>query len=212
MVELAPSLDVAAARRGQALCERLRATPLAGVLECVPAFVTVTVFYDPLRLAGEDGWAQLESWIARGYAESEGAPASSAVREVIFRVRYGGEDGPDLLAVAAALRLSPEAVITLHSEAAYTVGAIGFSPGFPYLLGLPPQLTLPRRVTPRATVPAGSVAIAAGQAGIYPQATPGGWHVLGRTESQLFAPDRAPPALLAVGDRVRFVPETGRQS
>ncbi len=212
MVELASSLDLATVRRVQALCERLRATPLAGVLECVPAFVTVTVFYDPLRLSGEEGWSQLEAWVARGYAESEGETAQAATREVVFRVRYGGEDGPDLMAVAAALRLSPEAVIALHSEATYTVGAIGFSPGFPYLLGLPKPLTLPRRATPRARVAAGSVAIAAGQAGIYPQATPGGWHILGRTESPLFMLDQDPPALLAVGDRVRFVPETGRES
>lgn len=212
MVELASSLDLATVRRVQALCERLRATLLAGVLECIPAFVTVTVFYDPLQLGGEDGWARLEAWIAHACAESEGEFATAVAREVVFRVRYGGEDGPDLVAVAAALQLSPEAVIALHSEATYTVGAIGFSPGFPYLLGLPHSLVLPRRATPRARVAAGSVAIAAGQAGIYPQATPGGWHVLGRTETQLFALDQDPPALLAVGDRVRFVPETGRGS
>ena len=158
MVELASSLDLATVRRVQALCERLRATPLAGVLECVPAFVTVTVFYDPLQLGGEEGWARLEAWIADAYAESEGEFAMAVAREVVFRVRYGGEDGPDLMTVAAALQLSPEAVIALHSEATYTVGAIGFSPGFPYLVGLPHALMLPRRATPRARVAAGSVA------------------------------------------------------
>jgi inhibitor of KinA len=115
-----------------------------------------------------------------------------------------------LPAVAAALGRSEEDVVALHSGAAYVVGAVGFSPGFPYLLGLPTELHLPRRSTPRPRVPAGSVAIAAGQAGVYPQATPGGWHLIGRTQAELFSLERDSPALLAVGDRVRFVRETER--
>jgi len=209
LVDLAAAADPVTARRAQVVCARLRASPLPGVLECIPAFVTVCVHYDPLVLAGEDGRVRLEAWIAAALPAPDGALAAVPRREVTLRVRYGGEDGPDLESVATALGITAEAVVGLHSGASYTVGAVGFSPGFPYLLGLPPQLTLPRRATPRASVPAGSVAIAAGQAGIYPQSTPGGWHLLGRTDAVLFAPDRDPPALLAVGDRVRFEPETG---
>lgn len=210
VVELAASADVAAVRRIQALHARLRTAPLDGVLECIPAFVTLTVYFDPLRLAGDEGRVRIEQWIAACLAQgSEVAPPEAASpREVVLKVRYGGDAGPDLPAVAAALGRSEEDVVALHSGAAYVVGAVGFSPGFPYLLGLPAALHLPRRATPRPRVPAGSVAIAAGQAGVYPQATPGGWHLIGRTAEELFSLERDPPALLAVGDRVRFVRET----
>jgi hypothetical protein len=107
---------------------------------------------------------------------------------------------------AAALDLPPDEIVRLHSGALYTVAAVGFSPGFPYLTGLPERLHLPRRATPRL-VAAGSVAIAGKQAGIYPSGSQGGWHVLGRTNLELFDPSRAEPALLRPGDRLKFVPE-----
>jgi KipI family sensor histidine kinase inhibitor len=118
-------------------------------------------------------------------------------------VRYDGEDLPD---VAARLGLEVAEVIARHAAPTYTVACLGFSRGFPYLEGLDPALRLPRRDSPRPRVPAGAVAIAADQAGIYPQAMPGGWHVLGRTDAVLFDEAVQPPALLAPGDRVRFVP------
>jgi KipI family sensor histidine kinase inhibitor len=115
-------------------------------------------------------------------------------------------DGEDLAEVAERLGLEVPEVVARHTAPTYTVACLGFSRGFPYLDGLDPLLRLPRRDTPRARVPAGSVAIAAEQAGIYPQTSPGGWHLLGRTDVPLFDPGREPPALLAPGDRVRFVP------
>jgi KipI family sensor histidine kinase inhibitor len=118
-------------------------------------------------------------------------------------VRYDGEDLP---AVADRLGLAVDEVVARHTAPTYTVACLGFSRGFPYLDGLDPVLRLPRRDTPRPRVPAGSVAIAADQAGIYPLASPGGWHLLGRTDVPLFDVHRQPPALLAPGDRVRFVP------
>lgn len=132
-------------------------------------------------------------------------PAAATGREHRFEVRYGGEDGPDLDAVARQLAMTPERVVELHSGALYKVGFIGFSPGFPYLLGLPDELRLGRRDVPRHRVPAGSVAIAGPFAGIYPSTTPGGWHLVGRTAACLFDPTVSPPAGLAPGDRVRFV-------
>jgi KipI family sensor histidine kinase inhibitor len=124
----------------------------------------------------------------------------------VIEVRYGGEDGPDLLAVAAETGLSPERVVELHSGAEYRVAFVGFCPGFPYLVGLPRELELPRLASPRARVPAGSVAIAGAFSAIYPSATPGGWRLLGRTDATLFDFAATPPAALAPGDRVRFVP------
>jgi KipI family sensor histidine kinase inhibitor len=117
-------------------------------------------------------------------------------------VRY---DGEDLEEVAERTGLTAEDVVARHSAPVYTVACLGFSRGFPYLEGLDPALHLPRRDSPRARVPAGSVAIAADLAGVYPRATPGGWHLLGTTDVVLFDESTEPPALLAPGDRVRFV-------
>jgi 5-oxoprolinase (ATP-hydrolysing) subunit B len=130
-------------------------------------------------------------------------------RLVEIGVRY---DGEDLGEVAERLGLEVAEVVARHSAPTYTVACLGFSRGFPYLDGLDPLLRLPRRDTPRARLPAGSVAIAADQAGIYPQTSPGGWHLLGRTDVPLFDPAREPPALLAPGDRVRFVPLDGARA
>jgi len=110
----------------------------------------------------------------------------------------------DLDAVAAATGLAVTDVINRHSARAYTVDLLGFVPGFAYLSELDRSLHLPRRAEPRPRVPAGSVAIAAAQTAVYPLDTPGGWHIIGRTETMLFDPAREPPALLRAGDTVRF--------
>jgi len=114
-------------------------------------------------------------------------------------------DGEDLAAVGLATGLSQEAVVTLHSEALYEAAFCGFAPGFAYLTGLPLELHLPRREQPRDRVPRGSVAIAGEYAGVYPSASPGGWHLLGNSTATLFDPDRANPAMISPGDKVRFV-------
>ena len=121
-------------------------------------------------------------------------------------MRYGGDDGPDLDAVAMECGLSVDRVIELHVATAYEVLFAGFAPGFAYLGELPAELRVPRLATPRTRVPAGSVAIAGAMAAIYPQASPGGWRLLGRTDARLFDPTAMHPALLRPGDRVRFVP------
>ncbi len=131
-------------------------------------------------------------------------PARKPARVVELPVCYEVEFAPDLAEVAARCGLSAGEVVRLHSATLFTVRLLGFAPGFPYLEGLPRQLHLPRRAIPRVAVPAGSVAIAAGQAGVYPQASPGGWHLIGRTPRRLFDPAADPPALLKWGDSVRF--------
>jgi KipI family sensor histidine kinase inhibitor len=150
--------------------------------------------------AGSADLSRLARELAAAVVEEVAVPAG---RLVEIGVRY---DGEDLAEVAERLGLEVAEVVARHAAPTYTVACLGFSRGFPYLDGLDPTLRLPRRDTPRARVPAGSVAVAAEQAGIYPQTSPGGWHLLGRTDLPLFDPDREPPGLLAPGDRVRFVP------
>ena len=113
-------------------------------------------------------------------------------------------DGPDLEVVASRLDLTPQKVVELHSGSIYRVFLVGFVPGWAYLGPLPDELVLPRRPIPRTQVPAGSVAIAGQQTGIYPLDTPGGWHLIGRTSVRLFLPDSDPPSLFRAGDRVKF--------
>ncbi|MGW3961960.1 5-oxoprolinase subunit PxpB [Amycolatopsis sp. NPDC005003] len=128
-------------------------------------------------------------------------PPSAEPREVTLDVRY---DGEDLSLIAADAGVSPEAVVSMHAEAVYTVAFTGFAPGFGYLTGLPPQLRQPRLESPRTRVPAGSVGIAGEFTGVYPRESPGGWRLLGHTSATLFDPHADPPALFAPGDRVRF--------
>jgi inhibitor of KinA len=130
--------------------------------------------------------------------------ASGKKRRVEIPVCYDEEFALDLDRVANHTSLTPDAIVASHSSAEYTVACIGFMPGFPFLAGLPQQLRVPRLESPRTKVPAGSVAIANAQAGVYPLESPGGWNVLGRTPLQLFQINERPPTLLRPGDCVRF--------
>ena len=172
-----------------------------GIFEAVvPAFASVTLHYSPLKFS----WSQIDEQIRVAMERSRvETPAES--RHLEIPVCYASEFAPDLDIVATAHGLTVQQVIALHSEAQYTVRMIGFSPGFPYLSGLPEQLATPRRSTPRLKVPAGAVAIGGRQTGIYSLQTPGGWHIIGRTPVAMFRPDLNPPCLLRAGDRVSFV-------
>lgn len=186
--------------RVRALTESLRENPLLGTLDVVPAYTTVTVFYD-LKVSG--GYESFSDGL-RQRATARKTRKSKWGRVVTIPVCYGEEGGPDLARVAAQAKLSVEATVALHSKPGYAVGAIGFAPGFPYLVGLSPSLHTPRLDAPRAKVPAGSVGIGGGQTGVYPVESPGGWNLIGRTPLALFRPDESEPALLRVGDVVRF--------
>jgi KipI family sensor histidine kinase inhibitor len=131
--------------------------------------------------------------------------ASATLHEIA--VEYGGVVGPDLAELAQQAGMDRATYINSHSAVEYAVAFLGFQPGFPYLSGLPSGLRAPRRASPRVRVPAGSVAVGGGYCGIYPASGPGGWHLIGRTDAVLFDPQRAAPALLLPGDRVRFVPK-----
>lgn len=181
-----------------AVARDLRARPPRGVTEVVPAYTTLGVWFDPLSRDAAD----LASELVEIAEQAEGREDRDAEgRELVIPVRY---DGPDLDDVASRLGLAREEVIRRHSEATYRVFLLGFVPGFAFLGLLDPSLELPRRSSPRLKVPAGSVAIAGRQTAVYPLDTPGGWHLLGRTDFALFDPRRDPPAVLGVGDQVRF--------
>lgn len=193
------------AERSVELLERIHATArsleaarIPHVEDVVPSYLALTVFYDGRHCTYDE--------IAKTVLDACGRPgrrdrAIAEARDHLIPVYY---DGMDLDAVAAATGLPAREVIVRHSGRAYTVDLLGFVPGFGYLSELDLQLQLPRRTEPRPRVPAGSVAIAAAQTAVYPLDTPGGWHIIGRTETVMFDPTREPPALLRAGDTVRF--------
>lgn len=173
---------------------------LPGVVNVHPAYASILIDFDPLAVARRD----VER--AAGELYSRGGAALAEPRTIEIPVCYGGEYGPDLEPVAALIGRAPEEVISIHSGVEYVVYFLGFSPGFPYLGGLPEAIAAPRLETPRRRVPAGSVAIGGRQTGVYPVASPGGWRIIGRTPLQLFQPGGDPPVLLGMGDHVKFVP------
>jgi len=208
LVELGDSINEATHRRVQAAWRALAAEKLPGVSETVPAYTSVTVFYDPGKVV-QAGAPETEivGWLTSKVRERLKDPPKAAKakpRRVEIPVCYGGGFGPDLARVAAQAKLSPEEVIKRHSRSTYLVYLIGFAPGFPYLGGLPKELATPRHPKPRMEVPAGSVGIAGEQTGIYPQVTPGGWNLIGATPLRLFQPEHNPPVRLRAGDEVRF--------
>ncbi|TMC48700.1 MAG: allophanate hydrolase subunit 1 [Chloroflexi bacterium] len=180
-------LDAAIARR-----------PPPGVLETVPAIGSLLVEYDPLQTSQ----AQLRAALDALLDQPAVAPRAGSMWRL--PVHYGGDDGLDLGEVAERCGLTVAEVIDLHTHAVFRVGMLGNLPGLPYLTGLPDALRLPRRDDPRAAVPTGSVAVAAGMSCVYPVTGPGGWHVLGRTPIPLFDPASDPVFLLLPADRVRF--------
>lgn len=199
--EITPQINAHVRR----LCRRLEAEPIWGVTEWVPGYATVTVYYQPWDI----GYDALCTALAERAEERPDTPLPETWG-VEIPVCYGGEYGPDLDEVAALHGLSPAQVIERHRAVGYLVYFLGFLPGFPYLGGLDPSLATPRRATPRPRVPAGSVGIAGAQTGIYPLETPGGWQIIGRTPLSLYDPARQPPALLAAGASVRFIPIPAR--
>ncbi len=188
---------------------RLEAAQLPGVIELAPAYTTVAVFFDPVRViaagANED---RVFDWLADriGKALSDAREIPHQIERCLIEVPvcYEAEFGLDLEDVAQHAGVHWKEVVDLHCGAEYRVHCVGFTPGFPFLGGLPSKLATPRRSTPRKEIPAGSVAIGGRQAGIYPLKSPGGWNVIGRTPLRLFDPEESPPALLRAGDRVRF--------
>lgn len=192
------------ARRIAAVARQIRGAAPAWLQELVPAYRSIAVHIH-MRFAGISPLQASEELICALKGFDTTAEAVDA-KIVELPVIYGGEYGPDLEISAARSGLTVPQFIAKHSEAEYEVAMIGFAPGFPYLSGLPAELSQPRHETPRLSVPAGAVGIAGGQTGVYPVASPGGWQIIGRTPARLFRPDDTEPFLLASGDRIKFVP------
>ena len=206
LVILGERISVGLNRRTLAVEAAIRATlPVDdGWQAPVPAYASVLVPYDPERFTAAEATERLGAVVSAIIAAPLPPERPAPVIDIL--VRYGGGDGPDLTEVARHVGLSPDEVVAAHASRTYRVFLLGFVPGFAYLGTLPPGLRLPRRETPRAEVPAGSVAIAGAQTAVYPLATPGGWHIIGRTDELLWDPGADPPARLAAGDHVRFIP------
>jgi inhibitor of KinA len=191
----------------------IESAAIPGIIELAPAYTTVAIFFDPLQIVNTGTEPnEVFDWLAERVRTAiagvagPGRAATFSGRVVEIPVCYDSEFALDLGHVARHAKISAKEVVGLHSAAHYRVNCIGFTPGFPYLTGLPEKLATPRRPTPRKQVPAGSVAIGGAQTGIYPLRSPGGWNVVGRTPVRLFDPAKNPPTLLRTGDRVRFHP------
>lgn len=201
-----PALLAAVNALDAAIVHQQQTGGLPGVIETMPTFRSLTLFFDPLLTDRQTLLGALQPLIA---AAEHGTP--TAGRHWRLPVCYEGEAAPDLAEVARTLGIDAAEVVALHSTTDYLVYMLGFLPGFPFMGDLPAALRLPRRNEPRVRVPAGSVAIATGLTAIYPWESPGGWHLLGRCPVPLFDPRRDSPALLAAGDRVRFTPVSAKQ-
>jgi antagonist of KipI len=196
-VRVAASSDVETLGRVRNLAAALQAAAIPGVTDVVASPGRVTVAYEPLAAGAIE---TLRDAVAAASATAGSGGGEPAVHEI--PVAY---DGPDLGAVCGARGIDLASFVVAHTAPDYLVEAIGFLPGFGYLSGLPQALATPRRATPRRLVPAGAVGIGGGQTGVYPFASPGGWNLVGRTNARLFEAARPRPAMLVVGDRVRFV-------
>jgi inhibitor of KinA len=186
-----------------ATLRKLEVAHIPGVSDIAPAFASVAVFLEsPERLdAGSEA-------IRAALRRKRRIARAVKPRLIEVPVCYDTEFALDLETVAQHCELLPNEIITRHAAAHYRVRCVGFTPGFPFLAGLPAKLATPRRQTPRTAVPAGSVAIGGVQTGVYPLPSPGGWNIIGRTPLRLFDVSREPPALLQAGDGVRFRPIT----
>lgn len=190
-----------------ALAHALRHAAIPGITDIVPAFSTVALHYQPTLFGASTSIKSLSAQVHKVLsARLEGPDAPVTSRTVDIPVCYGGQHGPDLEHVAAHCQLSSAEVIQLHSDGAAYVFMLGFAPGAPYIGMHDQRLDIARRNTPRLALPAGSVAMANRQTIIYPNASPGGWHVIGATPLSLFDASREPAAVLQPGDRVCFVP------
>jgi KipI family sensor histidine kinase inhibitor len=201
LIHLGITADAATNAHVHALAARIRAQCPTWLCDLVPAYTSLGVFFDSCSIDAEAARDWLQSQCSVDIATAAAQPS----RIIEIPVCYGGAHGEDLDAAAAELGIAPIELTARHAASLYTVAMIGFAPGFPYLSGLDPILALPRLATPRTRVPAGSIAIGGAQTGIYPNESPGGWRLLGRTPLLLFDAQRDPPSLLAPGDRVRFV-------
>ncbi len=196
---IAPEIN----RKVRAMALALEREQVPGVREIIPTYRSLLILYDP-PAADPERLGPVLTGLEKDLDKIEIPPPG----RVVIPVCYGGELGPDIEFVASHTGMSVEELIAAHSAPEYPIYMIGFTPGFPFLGGLPERLTTPRLETPRTKVPAGSVGIANNQTGMYPVDSPGGWQLIGRTPFKLFDPERAEPFLYRAGDLIKFEPIT----
>lgn len=196
LVEIGDRIDEALAARARAIADAWEAL---GHGPAVPAYASVVLRFDPLALDPAGAERLARALLAGAAPAGVAAPPRTVEIATIY-------DGPDLAAVAEASSLTVAELVALHASRAYTAYFLGFVPGFAYCGTLDPRIVAPRLARPRTRVPAGSVAVAAGQTAVYPFDSPGGWRLIGRTSLRLYDPAADPPTLLHAGDLVRFVP------
>jgi KipI family sensor histidine kinase inhibitor len=199
LVEYGDTIDLDVNHKVRSMAIVLEKNMPAGIIEIIPTYRSLLIVYDPLQTTPTRLKKALISLEERLPGIEIPPPGT-----VEIPVCYGGEFGPDIEFVAESHEITVDEVIRLHSEPEYPIYMIGFTPGFPFLGGLPEALHTPRLETPRTFVPEGSVGIANNQTGIYPVASPGGWQLIGRTPVKLFAPERPNPFLYQAGDRIKF--------
>jgi KipI family sensor histidine kinase inhibitor len=202
LIQLGDEIDLTVNQRVHSLASLIEASSIDGIIETVPAYATLLVHYDPLILSSTQIKNHLRAALAKVDENHSRKP-----RQVQVPVRYGGEYGRDLEFVASHCGLQVEDVIRIHSQRTYTIFMMGFTPGFPYMGKLDDAIITPRLQTPRTHVPAGTVAIAGSQTGIYSIDSPGGWQLIGWTPLKLFEPESESPFLFSPGDEVRFIVE-----
>lgn len=188
------------AHQSLALLKHFENAPFDGLVNLHPAYESLLVVFDPIQTTH----AAVQQTIQAAAHLVESAPSPDP-QCIDIPVHYGGAAGPDLADVAAHHGISPERVVEIHTAAVYKVDFLGFVPGFAYMSGLSTEIATPRLSQPRTHVPAGSVGLAGAQTGVYPFITPGGWRLIGRTDTLIFDPSRQGMSLLHMGDRVRFV-------
>jgi KipI family sensor histidine kinase inhibitor len=185
-----------------ALDKAKNAGHIAGIRDLLPTYRSILVSFDPLRISAQEIFDEA----AKAFTAYSATDASGGGEVIEIPVLYGGEAGPDLDHIAQHTGFSTDEVIKRHSSPEYLIYMIGFTPGFPYLGGMPKEIATPRLTTPRQIIPAGSVGIAGEQTGIYPMESPGGWQLLGRTPLKVFDSAREEPFLLNAGQYLKFVP------
>lgn len=205
LVRLGDRIEPELSHRTQFLASEFRAAGFEDLIDVVPAFASVALHFEAGRPVPRSRVRAFALQSMAGWCDASRGDAAAQRSAIEIPVRYGGDYGPDLAALAEHSGLTPDDVVDRHAAADYEVAMIGFLPGFPYLLGLDPALDMPRRDTPRARVPAGSIAIGGAQCGIYPCDAPGGWQLIGQTDFTLFDAGHDPPTPLQPGQRVKFI-------
>jgi inhibitor of KinA len=202
-IEFATAISDATNMQLIAMQHAIECNPIKGFIEAVPAYGSLTVYFNDQVSA-----AVVRSWLSDLSAEVSNTSIATEGKQISIPVCYDPSLGVDLPWVAAHLNRSMEDIVALHTSIAYRVYMIGFIPGFPYMGTLPTALEVPRKHTPSMKIPAGSLAIAGKQTGIYPAEVPGGWQVIGRTPLKMFDPSTTPCSFLNAGDIVQFKPIT----